>query len=57
LVPELLPKNVFFHGECIHSNLNYLRQQEFHDSKLIRADASDHYASEIYIVWHVILCS
>jgi len=31
--------------ESLHSNLNYLRQQAFHYSKPIWADASDHYTS------------
>ena len=49
-------QRVFF-TESPQSNLNYLRQQAFHDSKPIWADASVHYASEKYIVWHVILFS
>jgi len=43
--------------ESLQLNLNYLRQQAFHDSKPIWVDAAGHYASENYIVWHVILFS
>ena len=46
-----------FSPESPQSNLNYFRQQAFHDSKPIWADASVHYASEKYIVRHVILFS